>query len=121
MSRRPLAPDIWEQALLNGRRIHPSDDQAAQAWSEQWYLKQGGLFDGQASTTQAAAAPEPVSEPEPAPEPEAEPEVQAQVELESPKQAVRGKRRARHDSGQYKGDDLSTPEVNEAWDGGDVA
>lgn len=45
MSRRPLAPDLWEQALINGRRIHPTDDAVALKWSERWYEARGGAFE----------------------------------------------------------------------------
>lgn len=113
MSRRPLSPDIWEQALLNGRRIHASDDRAAQQWAVQWYEAQGGRFDGEPVVTPA---------PEPAPEPEmaaSEPEVEPAEE--QPRRSSRSKRRSRHDDGQFKGDDPATPDVNEAWDGGDAA
>lgn len=111
MSRRPLAVDLWEQALLNGRRIHPSDDAAASAWAEQWYGAQGGLFDSPA----AAPVPEPVdlsylsdeafealapqgehatgdAEPEPAPAPE-------------PVKVHKPRRRGRYDAGH--GDDAA--------------
>lgn len=114
MARRPLAPDVWEQALVNGRRIHPGDDAAALSWSETWYQSQGGRFDGDAEPA-VAADPEPVAEPEPAPEPAAEPVA------EPPKAAAKPKRRARQSGGQFKGDDPATPEVNEAWEGGDAA
>lgn len=45
MTRRPLAPDLWEQALINGRRIHPADDAVALEWSERWYEVRGGAFE----------------------------------------------------------------------------
>jgi len=114
MSRRPLSPDIWEQALLNGRRIHASDDRAAQQWAVQWYEAQGGQFDGD-----AVEIPAPAPEPEPAEDPIEEPAEEPAEE--QPRRSSRGKRRTRHDDGQFKGDDPATPDVNEAWDGGDAA
>ena len=45
MSRRPLAPDLWEQALVNGRIVSPGSDQEALEYAEKWYARQGGLFD----------------------------------------------------------------------------
>lgn len=112
MSRRPLAPDVWDQALLNGRRIHPSDDAAALRWAEEWYRLQGGLFDG---GEPAAAEPAPAVIEEKAPEPK--PEAEAPVQRTSSK----SRRRARQDDGQFKADDPATPAVNEAWEGGDAA
>lgn len=53
MSRRPLAPDVWEQALINGRRMHSSDTTAALAWAEQWYGAQGGRFAGEVARPDA--------------------------------------------------------------------
>ena len=116
MARRPLAADLWEQALLNGRRIHPSDDAAALSWAEAWYGAQGGGFDGPAPAAAPAAAPEPVAAAASAAE--VEPVVAA-----APKapRAAKPRRRARVESGQFKGDDPATPEVNEAWEGGDAA
>ena len=117
MSRRPLAADLWEQALLNGRRIHPSDDAAALTWAEQWYGAQGGLFDGPAA---AEPAPAPELEPAADPAPEPDPEPAAAAAPEAPKPA-RPRKRARVEGGQFKGDDPATPETNEAWEGGDAA
>lgn len=54
MTRRPLAPDLWEQALINGRRIHPTDDAVALQWSERWYEVRGGAFE--------SSEPRPVAE-----------------------------------------------------------
>jgi hypothetical protein len=114
MSRRPLAADLWEQALLNGRRIHPSDDAAALAWAEGWYGAQGGGFDGPAAAVEPAPDPDPAPEPAPAPEPEP-----AAAAPEAAKPA-KPRKRARVEGGQFKGDDPATPETNEAWEGSDV-
>lgn len=106
MSRRPLAPDVWEQALINGRRMHSSDSAAALAWAEQWYAAQGCLFDGPA--------------PAPAPLPELEPEPEAGLEVAAePVKINKPRRRARQEGGRLKGDDPTTPDVNEAWAAGE--
>lgn len=55
MSRIPLSPDIWEQALINGRRAFPSDDSAAGGFAEGWYAEQGGRF--QSDQPEAPQAP----------------------------------------------------------------
>ena len=140
MSRRPLAADLWEQALLNGRRIHASNDAAALNWAEQWYGAQGGVFDGPRAapvpleiadsshlSDEAFAALMPQglhatgdAEPEAKAEPEPEPEPEPEAALE-PAKLNKPRRRARQEGGQLKGDDPTTPDVNEAWDGGDDA
>ncbi len=139
MSRRPLAADLWEQALLNGRRIHPGDDAAALSWAEQWYAAQGGAFDG---PTGAAPAPEPADlsalsdeqftalapqgehatgDFEPAVEAQ-EPDAQEPAVAPEPARPGKQRRRARQDAGHFRGDDPATPGVNEAWEsGGDAA
>ena len=119
MSRRPLAADLWEQALLNGRRIHPGDDAAALLWAEHWYGAQGGGFEG---LPPAAAEPAPTVEPELEPAPAVEPQSEpvAAAAPEAPK-AFKPRKRARVDGGQFKGDDPATAAVNEAWEGGDAA
>lgn len=124
MARRPLAPDIWEQALVNGRRIHPGDDAAALSWSEAWYHSQGGRFDGEVEP--AGDDPLlPVENTMPDAEFEAlvlqSDHAPGPAEVEESKPAAKPKRRARQSGGQFKGDDPATPEVNEAWEGGDAA
>lgn len=47
MSRRPSAPEVWEQALINSRRVLPNDPAKALQWAEEWYLKQGQRFIGE--------------------------------------------------------------------------
>lgn len=44
MSRRPSAPEVWEQALINANRKFPSLNKEALAWAEDWYLSQGQRF-----------------------------------------------------------------------------
>lgn len=67
MTRHPLAPELWEQALMNGRIVHPSDDEAVAQYADEWYRAQGGLF-------ASASEPEPVEEPQKEPEGEGEAE-----------------------------------------------
>lgn len=73
MTLMPLAADVWEQALVNGRTVNPTDDKAALAWAKDWYAKQGGTFanaDGVVVELQQeapAVAPELAAEPEPEP------------------------------------------------------
>jgi hypothetical protein len=67
MTLIPLAADVWEQALVNGRTVHPSDNAAALTWAKDWYAAQGGTFSG--------GEPAPIEAPvveEPQPEPVAE-------------------------------------------------
>lgn len=110
MSRRPLSPEVWEQALVNGRRIHPSDSEAATAWSEAWYVEQGGRFSDDLTPVentmsdeefkeliaQSDHAPGPF-EPEPAPDevfiPNEQPTEPAQPQAEEPKRPHRRVRR----------------------------
>jgi hypothetical protein len=47
MSLTPSSPETWEQALFNGRIVHPSSDEKAAAWAKDWYLKNGGIFYGE--------------------------------------------------------------------------
>lgn len=63
-----------------------------------------------------AAVPAPVPEPEP--EPEAPPVIEdmAEPDEEDGKEEEEKPERAREDDGTFKGDDPSTPEVNEAFD-----
>jgi hypothetical protein len=68
MSRRPSAPEVWEQALVNSRRLFPHDSAKALQWAEEWYLKQGQRF-----IESPVIAPEvPQQESAPIAEPEAE-------------------------------------------------
>lgn len=99
MSRQPLAPDLWEQALLNGRRINPSNDAEALAWAQRWYEARGGGF------RQSVVMPlEPVPAPEPAPlepavvEPAVEPRPSTEVTLPPLPTAVKPARRWRSSS-----------------------
>lgn len=64
MSQIALTPELWEQALVNGRRVHPSDGAKAVTWAEDWYGKQGGQFKDQAVQPVKAPEPEPVAIPE---------------------------------------------------------
>lgn len=122
MSRRPLSPEVWEQALVNGRRIHPSDSKAATAWSEHWYREQGGRFNDDLEPVENTMTDEEfetliaASDHGPGPfEPEA-PFVQpAPVAPVPPKPPTRSRRRAHTDKGHFKSDDPATPAVNEAW------
>jgi hypothetical protein len=115
MSRRPLAPDLWEQALINGRIVSPGSDQEALEYAEKWYARQGGLFDGaEAAPEPVEPAPEPVAEPAPEQEPEQEPE---QVEEAEPASisGLSRRTRARKVKGQFQGDDPATPNRDEAF------
>lgn len=119
MSRRPLAPEVWEQALINGRSVSPSDDTAALAFAEQWYLDQGGAFIDEAGADPFDAlipSEEPAAavEPEPVAEPEAEPEPVA-IEPTAEQRSHRRRRAHRTDNGQYIADNPATEEVNEAY------
>lgn len=123
MSRRPLSPEVWEQALVNGRRIHPSDSEAATAWSERWYRDQGCRFTDDLEPVKNTMSDEAfealmlASDHGPGP---FEPEVPAveppPVAPVPPRPPARGKRRARVEEGRFRGDNPGTPEVNEAWE-----
>lgn len=139
MSRRPLAPEVWEQALVNGRIVHPSSDKDVLAYAEKWYASQGGLFTGE-----SAPVPEPAentmsdeefealmlqSDHAPGPEPEqvteqaaeqvteqAEERPEAAPEAAPPADAPQPRRvRARKAKGRFNGDDPATPDRNEAY------
>lgn len=131
MTRRPLAPEVWEQALINGRIVHPSDDEAVARYADEWYKAQGGLFD-------PASEPEPVEEPQEEPEGEGEAQEPAQEPQEHAPEHVTEhvteqvaeqepvpvpasisglshRTRARKEKGRYRGDDPATPDQNEAY------
>lgn len=44
MQKTPAAPELWEQALINGRIKHPSNGSKAVAWAQEWYLQNGGTY-----------------------------------------------------------------------------
>lgn len=112
MSRRPLAPDLWEQALMNGRIVSPGSDQEALEYAEKWYARQGGEFDTPEAAPEPAEAPaeqvtEQVTEQAAEPAQEAEP---ASIS------GIVGRRsRARQAKGRFQGDDPATPERDEAY------
>lgn len=118
MSRRPLAPDLWEQALVNGRIVSPGSDQEALEYAEKWYARQGGLFDGIEATTEpeeaAPAAPEQVTEQVAEQVEEVPAEAPAEVESHSITGLSR-RARARKAKGQFQGDDPATPDRDEAY------
>jgi hypothetical protein len=62
MTLIPLAADVWEQALVNGRTVYPSDNAAALNWAKAWYAAQGGTFSG---TEPTPAAPPVIEEHQP--------------------------------------------------------
>ena len=127
MTRRPLSPEVWEQALMNGRIVHPSDDEAVAKYADEWYKARGGLFD-------PASEPEPAEEPQKEPEGEGEAQEPAQEPQEhAPEQvteqvaeqepapvpaSISGlshRTRARKERGRYRGDDPATPDQDEAY------
>lgn len=87
MARIALTPELWEQALINGRRVYPSDGAQAVAWAEGWYVQQGGQFSHQDGAPLATPEPEPTPAPAPTPEPEPTPapEPVAEAPVEEPK------------------------------------
>lgn len=129
MTLQPNAPEVWEQALFDGRRVHPSDGAAAVAYAKERYDSLGYGFTGEADPE---PEPEVVIEPPPAPAPP-EPVVAAEplpaetetvvVEPAEPAEAVQPmsvtapvrKKRARTEAGGFMADDKSTPDVNEAF------
>jgi hypothetical protein len=97
MALTPLAADVWEQALINGRTVHPTSDKLAGEWALEWYLEQGGTFDGELQQPEPKAEPEAVSEPELAQEQDQEPSKPA-VALEAPEQPKRTRSRSRSEA-----------------------
>jgi hypothetical protein len=47
MTLQPNAPEVWEQALVDGRRVHPSDTAAAIAYAKERYAGTGYGFTGE--------------------------------------------------------------------------
>lgn len=66
MTLQPNAPEVWEQALFDGRRVHPSDGAAAVAYAKERYDSLGYGFTGEPDPE---PEPEAVTEPPPAPAP----------------------------------------------------
>ena len=108
MSRRPLAPDLWEQALINGRIVPSGSDQQALAYAEEWYARQGGAYDAPTEQVTAQATEQVTEQAQEAPE--------AAPVVERPTGSRRT--RARQGKGQFQGDDLSTGNRNEAYSEG---
>lgn len=124
MPKRPLTPELWEQALVNGRRIHPSDSAKCTEWALKFYKSCGGHFSGEDAEPpkkEIKAAPEKKEEPSgvkflfPPVEEKKEMDLAPVTKEEEAKPKKRGRRRARNEEGQYKGDNPETPNVNEAW------
>jgi glutamate dehydrogenase/leucine dehydrogenase len=106
MSRRPLAPDLWEQALINGRIVHSDSDQKVLAYAEDWYKRQGGAYDVEPPAAPTEQVTEQVAE-----------QVQEAPVVAPVAEPPTGSRRsrARQQKGQYQGNDPLTNNRNEAY------
>ena len=110
MSRRPLAPDLWEQALINGRIVHSDSDQKVLAYAEDWYKRQGGVYDVEPPAAPIEQVTEQVTEQV------AEQVQEAPVVVPAAEPPTGSRRsRARQQKGQYQGNDPLTNNRNEAY------
>lgn len=47
MALQPSDPAVWEQALVDGRMVHPSDSEASVAYAFKRFEELGGSFTGE--------------------------------------------------------------------------
>jgi maltose-binding protein MalE len=89
MQKTPTAPELWDQALINGRTKHPSDGSSAATWAQEWYLENGGAYvEDAAIEVLVTPAPEACEVIKAEPEAEAE---EAVVAAEEPKKVTKKK------------------------------